>query len=75
MTIILGWRTSAAAHGRYCGFRFQHVEPRAGNSSRIERGEKRGFIDQAAARGVDDGRGFLHLGEGRFAEEMMRGMR
>ena len=68
-----GMAHERAAHGRHAGFRFEHIESRAGDFSCIERGEKRGFVDQAAARGVDDRRRFFHLGEGHFSEEMIRG--
>src|SRR6202007_2788889 len=53
-----------AADGSRARFGFQNVEARAGDLSSIERGEKRCFVNQGAARRVDDERGSLHLSKG-----------
>lgn len=48
------------------------VQPRGRDRPAVERGHEGGFVDDGAARGVDDGGGGLHLGELGGGEEVVR---
>ncbi len=58
--------------GFECGFFFKHVEPRAGDLLGAQGLNEGLFINDGAARGVDEDRGGEHGGELIFPDEMMR---
>jgi hypothetical protein len=57
-------RVRGHARRRHLVGRAAHVERAAGDGAGVQRGEQRVFIDQVAARGVDEERMRLHGGEG-----------
>ena len=50
----------------------EHVQRRARDLTRLQRGDQRGFVHDGTAGGVDDDRGRFHLGEGLGIDEVMR---
>jgi hypothetical protein len=65
----VGQREQARVHG---GFAFKHIESCAGEQALFEgRGERR-FVDDRAARGVDEERRALHAAQLFDADQMAR---
>ena len=52
--------------------RFEDVEPGAGDDAAVDRAAQRRFVDQLAARRVDDAQARLALREARVVEEVLR---